>query len=216
MTDDLTRSLRTAYDRRAAERDQSGKEPWKLEQRAQFAALLRHEHKQTLLEIGAGPGHDAAYFRDQGLDTVCIDLSPEHVRLCRRKGLTAEVMDVGALRFAPASFDAVCTLNSLLHVPNQALPEVLRTIDSILRPNGVCYLGVYGGPDREGILPDDSYDPPRFFAFYSDAQLQAVVREVFEVHSFTCIELGTSKDLHFQACILRKKAPAGKLPAPPG
>ena len=41
-----------------------------------------------------------------GFEILCTDLSPEMIRACRDKGLTARVMDVTDLRLPPDSFDA--------------------------------------------------------------------------------------------------------------
>lgn len=80
---------------------------WKIAERSRFLVALQEANKTKLLEIGAGPGRDSKYFQDQGLDVVCIDLSPAMIELCRQKGLTAYVMDMGNLDFPENSFDVV-------------------------------------------------------------------------------------------------------------
>ncbi len=205
MNNVLKRNLRDAYDRKAQERESHGKEPWKLAERAHFLSLLRQENKRMLLEIGAATGQDATYFQEHGLEVLCIDLAPENVKMCRRKGLIAEVMDVSDMQFPPASFDAAYAMNSLLHVPKRKLSSVLRSIEGVLRPTGLLYLGVYGGRESEGVWQNDHYEPQRFFSFYTDDQLQDVVTQAFDLHTFKRIELGTGQDLHFQSCILRKR-----------
>src|SRR5436305_11462127 len=125
MYDEITESLRVSYDRNVEERDRTPIAPWKLEERGKFLQLLQAGAKNTLLEIGAGPGKDSLYFQENGLQVVSTDLSPEMVKRCREKGLTAYVMDFLHLTFPPASFDAVYALNCLLHVPKTDLPRVL-------------------------------------------------------------------------------------------
>lgn len=206
MNDPLKSDLRDAYERMAHERERHGKEPWKLDERSHFLSMLRHEDKRALLEIGAATGQDGRFFKDHGLELVCIDLAPENIKLCRQKGLTAEVMDVGDMRFAPASFDAAYAMNSLLHVPKHELPDVLWSIHNVLRTTGLLYLGVYGGRESEGVWHDDQYEPQRFFSFYTDDHLQEVVTQVFDMYSFKHVDLGVGQELHFQSCILRKRA----------
>jgi SAM-dependent methyltransferase len=147
---DVLDSLRVSYDGRAAWRDQQEKQPWKLAERQLFLARVLDDGGGRLLEIGAGPGHDSAFFAGHGLQVVATDLSPAMVSLCRQKGLDARVMDFLHLDFPAGSFDAVYGLNCLLHVPNADLPEVLAAIRSVLRPGGWLYLGVYGGNGHEG------------------------------------------------------------------
>src|SRR5512138_444896 len=88
-----------AYNRYAQERDGHPTESWKMEERATFLEILEQEHKQSLLEIGAGPGKDSKFFSDHRLDVTCVDLSPEMVKLCQQKGLKAHMMDVTDLQF---------------------------------------------------------------------------------------------------------------------
>jgi len=199
----LKHNLRAAYDRNAAERNRYNKEPWKVIERQRFLALLHAERKHSLLELGAGPGTDSLFFHQHGLAVTATDLSPEMIKHCHDKGLTAYVMDFSDVALPARSFDAVYALNSLLHLPKRDLPHAFQRIHAILKPNGLFYFGVYGGHDHEGTLPNDSYKPPRFFSFYTDDHIQRRVREVFDIVSFTPISLGETT-FHVQSFVLRK------------
>ena len=198
-------NLILSYNRNAEQRNKSAIEDWKAIERAEFLALLKSEQKQSLLEIGAGHGRDSQFFQENEFQVTCIDLSPEMVRLCQQKGLDARVMDMIHLDFPDHSFDAVYSLNSLLHLPKKELPIVLQNIRRVLKANGLFFLGVYGGYDFEGIRETDSYTPKRFFSFHSDEGLKQVVTESFTLLSFKQIASGDG-DLHFQALTLRKSA----------
>ncbi len=202
--DQIIDSLRQAYDRAVDEREKKEVAPWKHEERQQFLTLLQQEGKTTLLEIGAGTGRDSLFFQEQGLQVTCTDLSPEMVKHCREKGLNAQVMDFLHLDFPPATFDAVYALNCLLHVPTRDLPAVLQQIQRVLKPDGLMFLGVYGGFEREGTWPNDTYEPKRFFAYRTDEQLQTLVRPYFEILSFKRVPLDGEEDSHFQSLILRR------------
>lgn len=206
MFDEVKRNLRQAYNRKVGERDSMTPQSWKQEVRAGFLSLLQQEQKRTLLEIGLGAGKDSLYFQEHGLNVTGIDLSPEMVSLCRGKGLAAYEMDVCSLRFPPASFDAVYSLNCLLHLPKAELPHALDEIDAVLKPDGLFYLGVYGGYDHEGIWMEDTYEPKRFFSFYRDEAMEEILGRVFDVISFRPIAVTRKGDgLHFQSWTLRKK-----------
>jgi ubiquinone/menaquinone biosynthesis C-methylase UbiE len=206
MHDDLRTRLRESYDRTAQQRDGRTLQAWKVEERQAFLKLLQHEQKHTLLEIGAGAGTDAQGFQERGLTVTCIDLSPAMVDLCRQKGLAAQVMDFAELQFRANSFDAVYALNCLLHAPKVELPDVLREIDRVLNDNGLFYMGVYGGYDFEGIWEDDTYEPKRFFSFFTDEHLRQALEETFQVYSFKHVPLGAEdRELHFQSIVLGKK-----------
>jgi SAM-dependent methyltransferase len=197
--------LQKSYDLNAQKRDSAVTEEWKIEERSKFSSLLQQEDKRSLLEIGSGPGRDSKFFQDQGFEVVCIDLSPEMVELCRQKGLAAQVMDMVDLRFPASSFDAVYSLNSLLHLTKAEFPAVLRRINRIMKPSGLFYLGMYGGYDFEGVWEDDTYAPKRFFSYYADTHIQQLVTTVFDILSFYHIMTSRQTNLHFQSLILRKR-----------
>ena len=97
-------SLRHTYGpAAAAERDVREKEASKVDERRRFLDLLRNRGATSLLEVGAGTGHDSLYFQRQGLRVLCTDLSPAMVELCRAKGLDAQVADFLGLGVPPAS-----------------------------------------------------------------------------------------------------------------
>lgn len=193
--------LRNAYDGSAARHDALPKTDWKLAERDVFLDRLRAEGKTRLLEIGAGPGHDSLFFQEQGLEVVATDLAPAMVERCRAKGLEAHVMDFLHLDFPPASFDAVYALNCLLHVPNDDLPAVLAGIRELLKPGGLFFLGVYGSEPFEGIFTKDWHDPPRFYSFRSDEQIQAFAGALFELVDFHVREF--DEEFRFQSLLLR-------------
>jgi SAM-dependent methyltransferase len=198
---DVVARLRQAYDRGAADRDRTDKEPWKLAEREAFLARMRERRCTRLLEIGAGTGQDSEFFQRNGLDVVAVDLSPAMVERCREKGIAARVMDFRHPDFEPESFDAVYALNSLLHVPNAELPDVLSAVREVLRPGGLFFLGVYGGQEEEGFAEHDWHQPPRFFSFRTDEQLQRYARRSFEIVDFHGVDLD---GLRFQALTLRR------------
>jgi SAM-dependent methyltransferase len=198
--DDVLDPLRAAYDARASWREGLVREPWKLAERRAFRERLAPGAR--LLEIGAGPGQDSAYFQDEGFAVVAADLSPAMVEICRSKGIEAHVMDFLHLDFPDGSFDAVYAMNCLLHVPNADLPTVLGAIRSLLRAGGLFFVGVYGGAEsREGPIPNDEHVPPRFFSWRTDEELLAFATAHFEVVDFHPIEHGP--DHRYQSLTLR-------------
>jgi SAM-dependent methyltransferase len=203
MTDDVTRNLREAYDRRVEERAMRPAPVWETAERDIFLEVLRQERITTLLEVGAATGSDAAFFKDRGFAVVCVDVSPQMVERCRARGLVAHVMDVADLRFPPDHFGAVYAMNCLVHVPKSQLRRVLAGISRVIRPGGLLYLGLYGGREFEGVWEDDHFEPKRFFCHHLDADLRAVVAEYFNLESFRRIPHGWN-GLHFQSLIARR------------
>jgi SAM-dependent methyltransferase len=197
-------ALRISYNgERAAQRDQTEKEAWKISERQQFLSLLQQEGKTTLLEIGAGTGTDSLFFQNNGIDVTSTDLSPHMVNLCLEKGLKAYVMDFLNLDFPPDSFDAIYALNCLLHVPTPHLSTVLQKLRELLRPGGLFFLGVYGGFEEEGTHKEDWHQPPRFFAHHTDEFMQRAVAPFFDIVSFKVVPI-QDHVWHFQSMILRR------------
>ncbi len=206
MYEDVIRSLRAAYDRQVEERERRVLPEWKAAERVRVLRLLQDEQKTRLLDIGAGTGVHGQFFQSQGLTVTCTDVSPQMVQACRAKGLTAFAMDFLSLGFPPESFDAIFAMNSLLHVPRADLPRILGDLRDLLQPGGLFYWGQYGGSDREGVWPEDQYEPKRFFSLLADDSLRRVASEVFELVQFEAIPLdhtGAGGE-HFQGTIWRR------------
>ncbi len=203
--EEVIASLRSIYNREAEEREKRERPSWRLEERAHFLSLLQKEGKEKFLEIGAGTGKDSKFFQDNGLQVVCTDLTPEMVRLCREKGLTAHVMDFLSLDFPASAFDAIYAMNCLLHVPKKDLPRVLEKVHTLMMPRGLFFFGVYGGYEFEGIWNDDRHEPKRFFSFFPDEQIQNVAAKVFRLEYFKAVDLGDPTNFRFQSMILRRE-----------
>jgi SAM-dependent methyltransferase len=193
-----------AYNKHAQEREGNTLEDWKIENRAEFLSFLQKENRHSFLELGSGTGKDSLFFNENGLNVTCVDLSPQMVKFCQQKGLSAQVMDMADLQFSADSFDVVYSFNSLLHIPKNELSIVLENIKRVLKPNGVFHLGIYGSDqESEGIWEEDFYVPKRFFSFYSDEHLQEITSQYFDLISFKRLTVDNSKT-HFQRLILRK------------
>lgn len=210
QNDFLKNDLRETYDKYAQERESSEMQDWKIAERARFLTTLQNEHKHKLLEIGAGTGRDSKFFQDEGFEVTCIDLSPEMVEHCRQKGLSAYVMDMNAIDLPEASFDAVYSMNSLLHLPKDEFSEVLLRVNTLLRKNGLFYVGMYGGYDFEGISENDAYTPKRFFSFFTDEHLKQEINKVFDILTFNPVHYESDNPLHFQSLTLKKRKKIGK------
>lgn len=201
----IINELRGVYDQDAPRRNKRTPAAWRESIRSDYLGQLQAEGKNKLLEIGAGPGNDSAYFALHGLQIVATDLSPGMVELCQQKGLEAYVMDFLNLDFPANSFDAIYAVNCLLHVPKPDLPTVLKAIRRILKKDGVFLLGLYGGIERDGPWENDRHEPKRYFALYPDASIQKIVKQFFTLERFETIETDDSgnPDMHFQLMILR-------------
>ena len=204
-TAQIKSDLTLSYNLDARSRDAGEQAVWKLTLRELFMERLLAEQASRMLEIGAGPGKDSRFFAAHGLQTTASDLSPSMAGLCHEKGLPACTADLYWLPFAPLQFDAVWSMNCLLHVPRADLKEVLRSIHWVLRPGGLFHFGAYGGIDHEGIYEQDHLRPQRYFSFLTDDHIREIVKLFFQIESFKTIPVPEEKTLHFQSLILRRR-----------
>lgn len=108
-----------------------------------FLALLPPGAR--ILELGCGGGRDAEAMISAGFDVDPTDGTPE----IASKAEERLGRPVRALRFdeidALAIYDAVWASASLLHVPREALPQVLAMIFKALKPGGLHFASYKGG-----------------------------------------------------------------------
>jgi SAM-dependent methyltransferase len=117
-----------------------------------------------ILDVGSGSGRDLKAFRACGYDLVGIDASPTLAKLASDfSGATCLPMRFEDLRFDD-TFDAAWACASLLHIPKEKLPSVLRQIYNILAFDGILFVSVQLGKG-EKLLPDG-----RFFAYYTQKE----------------------------------------------
>lgn len=202
-------ALRAAYDADAIRRAKNTKvrSQWKLDARQQFANLAKKEGKKTVLEIGAGAGLDAKFFQEEGFEVLATDLSTNMVAECKNIGVTAQVMDIYDLGRFNRKFDAIYSLNVLLHIPPEDLDRILLAIKSTLNKNGLFFYGVYGGISKEETHTDPTrMNMPRYFSFLDDNTLLNHISPLFKVVESGSVDIGDEQNgLHFQSLLLRKR-----------
>jgi SAM-dependent methyltransferase len=204
MDGPIKEKLMESYDNNSGLRDRMNMDPWKVNEMNLFLKAVKELKGLQVLDLGSGPGKHGLYFKDNGLDVTCIDLSPNMIEACQAKGLDARVMDLYNLDFEEGTFDAVWSMNCLLHVPKNTLEAVLHDIKRVMKPGGYFYMGVYGGYQHEGVWEEDPYTPHRFFSFYEDEAIKKVVSRVFEIVRFEHIPMeGMNTD--YQSMILKKQ-----------
>jgi 2-polyprenyl-3-methyl-5-hydroxy-6-metoxy-1,4-benzoquinol methylase len=101
-----------------------------------LAFLPRLPAGASILELGCGSGDDAAEMERLGFKVVPTDGSAGMAAIASEKlGRTVDVLRFEDLEDEEA-YDAVVACASLLHVPREGMPEVLRRIWKSLKPGG--------------------------------------------------------------------------------
>jgi len=100
-----------------------------------------------VVDIGCGPGQVTAYLHGLGVDAFGIDLSPEMIAVARRDhpDLRFEVGSMTDLRLDDASVAGLIAWWSLIHVPDDVMPTVLRHFHRVLLPGAPLQVGFHVG-----------------------------------------------------------------------
>lgn len=192
------------YDQEAPVRAARAGDPHRVARREDFIALLSAEQRTTVLEVGTGPGKDAAAFVTAGRRVVGVDLSAAHVQLARVNNVDAVIASVRALPFPSGLCDAGWTMSTLLHVPNAAFDSAMREICRVLRPGAPLAIGLWGAAaDREGINDRDTIVPRRFFSYRTDQRVRSMLEPYGEIERFDSWASAFAADLTYQFCVLR-------------
>lgn len=106
---------------------------------------------QRILEVGCGTGIHLEIFREKGPDVFGVDVSPEMLRLARRRlgrGAHLCLGEAENLPFRAKSFDAVTLITTLEFIsnPKRAVQEALRV------SRGMVFLGVLNSYSVLGVI----------------------------------------------------------------
>lgn len=105
-----------------------------------------------LLDLGCGCGVPVAReLACRGAEVIGVDISEVQIERARQlvPGATFLLADAFEISFAEASFDAVCSLYALIHLPQDEQQKVIARIGQWLRPGGL-FLATVGHRQRTG------------------------------------------------------------------
>lgn len=134
-----------------------------------------------VLDVGCGPGRDVAWLAEQGFQAVGIDLSQKMLEKGSERDIPAPLIqaDMQQLPFRKGSFKGLWVCASLLHIPKDQVPHVLRELERVVHP-GHIYLAVKRGEGQEYV--EDPVGHRRLFVYYHPAEIQLLMeRAGFEV-----------------------------------
>jgi len=132
---------------------------------------------QKILDIGCGPGRDAKYFSEHGLEVTGIDLTSNFVKLASQNVPNAKFikMDMRNLDFPKNTFDGIWVCASFLHIPKSEVKNTLLGFRRILKPNGLLYISVKQGTGEKFIEKEEYRGKIKFFAFYTEDKFKNLI-----------------------------------------
>ena len=169
MTDPTAATIHT-YDRVAREYHDKRYDRELAQERLDHIGILLGPGRHRILDLGCGPGYDAALIRAQGDCAIGADLSSGMLSFARRHypGLYLRT-DMRRLPFA-AAFDAIWANASMLHLEPTDFPGALAECHRVLKAGGYLALSLKAG---EGQAWENGRfaveDAPRFFTYWTAA-----------------------------------------------
>ena len=138
-----------------------------------------------VLDAGCGSGRDSLVFLAKGHEVVAFDASEAMARLASESlGFPVLRLSFDQVDFQD-TFDGVWACASLLHVPRQDMPGVLRRLARALKPGGILYASFKYG-DAETVRGG------RLFSDYREESFKDVLRDTPELQP---IELWRTPDM---------------------
>jgi SAM-dependent methyltransferase len=147
------------------------------------------ERRRTVIEVGCGPGRDAAALAGAGLTTLACDLSFGPLRLAAERGVAAVQASMLTLPFATGRFAAAWTMSTFVHVPDAVVATAISELVRVVEPGGPIGIGTWGGVDAEAVSDRDSIRPARLFCRRSHSRWRDLLGEHGVVERFDAFVL---------------------------
>lgn len=123
-----------------------------------------------VLDLGCGPGIQAAELKQRGFTVEAIDPTPEFVMAAEKRGVSARIGTFDDLAEIDL-YDGIWASFSLLHARKADFPRHIAACKRAIRPGGCLYLGLKLGTGEQR----DSMG--RFYAYYTKAELENILSE---------------------------------------
>ena len=122
-----------------------------------------------LLEVGSGPGVDATYLRERGVDVWPTDATPAFVEMMVSAGFEATLLDLRSDDLG-GPWQGVLAQAVLLHLNRAQLIEALHSLRDAVVDGGVLAFTVKEG-DGDG-WSNIKLDLPRYFTYWCESPLR--------------------------------------------
>lgn len=110
-----------------------------------------------VLDLGCGPARSSRYLLDAGFNVDAVDASEAMVRVAAQVNNVAVRLGTFDDITQVAAYDGVWANFSLLHAPQDRLPDYIHAIARALRVGGVFHIGMKVGTGMERDAIDRRY-----------------------------------------------------------
>jgi SAM-dependent methyltransferase len=173
---------------------------------------LQGESRKAILDVGCGTGKGQESFGKYGT-VYGVDFSQDGLEFCVSRGLTRITRgDAQQLPFAANQFDAIVTLDTIEHVPDDS--TALKEIARVLKPGAIVLMNVPAyqwlwGPHDVALMHQRRYTRSSVRKLLENAGLEVerVSYHIFLLFPFVLLSRVLGK--------LRRGEPEAKLPTVP-
>lgn len=156
-------------------------------ERQRWTDFLRENVPESapLLDLGCGHGLPSTRALAERFAVTGVDVSAKQLERARRNVPKATFIqaEMSTLDFPAQSFDAVTAFYSIIHLPRDEQPELMRSISSWLRPDGYL-VAVMGAASSPGDVDPDWLGAPMYWShFDSDTNVAMVAEAGLEIVS---------------------------------
>jgi len=150
-------------------------------QLSKFISLLPGK---KVLDVGCGMGRDVAYFMEEGLDVIGIDLSEKMIEEAKKRVKKGKfkIMDFRKVDFKDKTFDGIWSMAGFVHIAKDEMPKLLKEMNRVLKEEGIIYIAIKEGQGEKEVKAPKYKGEPRVFVLYQQLELEEFLKEAgFEV-----------------------------------
>ena len=120
-----------------------------------------------VLDVGCGAGVPITRILSQSFDVTGVDFAEAQIQLARQLVPEARFIcqDMTDLTFPDGSFDAICSIYAIIHIPRQEHRPLLLDFHSILKPSGWALLCM-GDDDNPEQMDHDYLGTQMYWSHY--------------------------------------------------
>jgi SAM-dependent methyltransferase len=171
--------------------------------RHRFAGMLRRAGWERLVDVGCGPGLDTEAWQRDGFGVIGVDLARGNVALVHERGLVGVAASLYSLPLRTAAFDALWTMSTFVHVPDERFDEAMTEMLRVVPPGGLLAIGTWGGLNFEGVREFGELRPYRFFSLRPHDRWARQLAEHGELVAFDTFESTGSHGWEYQFAVIR-------------
>ena len=100
----------------------------------------------SVLDLGCGTGITTHYIAGLGAKVIGVDLSPKLIEFAKlnsaHENAEYKVGDITRIDFGKKTFDVICLIDVMEHIPQEKIQNLLRNIKRYSNDNTIIYLNI--------------------------------------------------------------------------